>query len=148
MNKQDLNQGATCAGGCGMDRRAFIAQGVLAVAAVALAGCVPIDGPTSINGSIKVSDYPTLAATGGIALVSVSGTPLAIVRTGTATFVALSRSCPHQGTTVNTSGSGFQCPRHGAQFSATGAWVGGQPTTNLRSYTTSFDATTGTLTIA
>ena len=80
-------------------------------------------------------------------MVTIQGSPLAIVRTGTSTYVALSRICPHAGSTVNQSGSGFLCPNHGAQFSATGTWVGGQRTSNLRSYTTSYDAASGTLTI-
>lgn len=66
---------------------------------------------------------------------------------GEATFAALSRICPHQGATVNLAGSGFQCPRHGAQFTLAGTWTGGQHTSNLRSYATSYDATTGVLTV-
>ena len=62
-------------------------------------------------------------------------------------YVALSRVCPHQGGIVNRSGSGFLCPNHGAQFALSGQWVGGQRTNSLHSYTTSFDAATGTLTI-
>ena len=58
-----------------------------------------VTSPTSITSTtIKVSDYPALASVGGIALVTISGAPLAVVRTGTSTFVALSRICPHQGT--------------------------------------------------
>jgi Rieske Fe-S protein len=84
---------------------------------------------------------------GGIALATVSGTPLAIVRTGSTTFLALSRICPHQGATVNLSGNGFLCPRHGAEFDASGTWIGGQRTSSMRSYATTYNAATGTLTI-
>ncbi len=80
-------------------------------------------------------------------MVSVGGVALAIVRTGTSSFVALSRICPHQGGIVQQSGSGFQCPVHGATFSQTGQWIGGQRTSSLHAYTTAYDATAGTLTI-
>jgi cytochrome b6-f complex iron-sulfur subunit len=137
----------------GIGRRTFLAQSAMLAAAAMLAACGgsgssdPTAPSLSGSASIKVSDYPALASVGGIALVTVQSYPLAIVRTGTSSYVALSRVCPHQGSIVNTSGSGFLCPNHGAQFSATGAWVGGQPTSSLRSYVTTYDAATGTLTV-
>ena len=137
----------------GVDRRTFISRAVLATAAAALAACAGgadagITGPTTVSTStLRVSDYPSLASVNGVALVTLSGVPLAIVRTGDASFVALSRVCPHEGAMVNSSGSGFICPRHGARFSVTGTWLGGQRTSSLRSYATSYDAAAGTLTV-
>src|SRR5205085_7679327 len=96
---------------------------------------------------IKVSEFPALASVGGVALVTFNGNPLAIVRTGTTSFVTLSRVCPHQGNIINPSGDGFLCPGHGARFSATGQWLGGERTSSMRSYTTSYDAAAGTITI-
>ena len=136
--------------GSEIGRRTFLAQSALLAAAAALAACGVSDATApELTGqaSIKVTDYPALSSVGGIAMVTIQGSPLAIVRTGTSTYVALSRICPHAGSTVNQSGSGFLCPNHGAQFSANGTWVGGQRTSNLRSYPTSYDATSGTLTI-
>ena len=75
------------------------------------------------------------------------GIPLAIVRTGESTFAAFSRICPHQGSTINVTATGFQCPRHGATFNKEGQWIGGQPTSNMRSYPTTYDQATGTITI-
>ena len=72
---------------------------------------------------------------------------MAIVRTGDTTFAAFSRICPHQGGTIQVTSSGFQCPVHGATFNRSGTWVGGQRTTNMRQYPTTYDAATGTLTI-
>lgn len=156
---QDACSDATCGGcgasepivGTGIDRRAFLVRSAFAAAAVALVACGAAAGdataPASVSASVKVSDYPALSSVGGVALTTASGAPLAIVRTGTSTFVALSRICPHQGATVNSSSSGFTCPRHGAQFSLTGTWLGGQRTSNLRSYPTSYDDSTATLTI-
>ena len=137
----------------GIGRRTFLAQSALLAAGALLAACAAggdttAPGTTITSGTdIKVSDFPALASVGGIALVNISGNPLAIVRTGDASFVALSRVCPHQGSTINPSGSGFLCPGHGARFSATGQWQGGQPTSNMRSYSTSYDAAAGTITI-
>lgn len=135
----------------GVDRRTFVKRSVLAAAAFALAACAGGNGgptaPKSVHLTINVADYPALANVDGVALVSGNGTPLAVVRTGDATFVALSRICPHQGGTVQPVGNGFQCPVHGATFNLTGKWVGGQPTYNLTSYKTTYDATAGTLTI-
>jgi len=48
---------------------------------------------------------------------------------------------------VNIQGSGFRCPNHGATFAATGAWTGGQKTTNLSELTVVYDAGAGTLQI-
>jgi len=136
----------------GIGRRTFLAQSAILAAAAALAACGASGGgvtaPT-LSGSttIKVSDYPALANVGGVALVNISGNPFAIVRTDTSTFVALSRVCPHQGSIVNATASGFLCPNHGAQFSKTGAWVGGQRTSSLHSYPATYDATAGTVTV-
>lgn len=135
----------------GIGRRTFLVQSALMAAAAALAACAVADttAPTLNAGtSINVNGYPALANVGGIAMVTVGGAQLAIVRTGTTTFAALSRVCPHQGGIVNQSGSGFLCPNHGAQFNSTGQWVGGQSTSSLHSYITSYDASTGTLSLS
>jgi Rieske Fe-S protein len=70
------------------------------------------------------------------------------VRTGTSSFAAFSLVCPHQGTTVSITNGSFTCPNHGARFNAAGTWIGGQSTGNLRSYSATFDATAGTITVA
>ncbi|MFN8581090.1 MAG: Rieske (2Fe-2S) protein [Gemmatimonadaceae bacterium] len=138
----------------GMGRRAFLSRSMLAAAAVALAACGTGDlgtgpGTGSVGGlTIKVSDYAALANVGGIALVNASGAAIAVVRTGASSFVALSRTCPHEGATVAADGTGgFTCPQHGARFNASGTWIGGQRTSNMRAYSTTYDAATGTLTI-
>lgn len=135
-----------------IDRRSFLTRGALAAAALALAACgggagSDVMAPSSVSLALTVANYPALASIGGVALVSASSSPIAVVRTGTSSFVALSRICPHQGATVNISASGFTCPRHGATFNTTGAWVGGQGASSLHSYPTSYDASTGVLTV-
>ncbi len=168
MSKASQDPGV-CAGVCQLDglagaaansqqsalgRRTFIVQSALLAAAAALAACsgggeatAPVFTSSTPN-TVDVNGYPALANVGGIAMVTVSGAQLAIVRTSATSFVALSRVCPHQGGTVQQSGSGFQCPVHGAQFSLTGQWTGGQRTSSLHSYTTSFDAASGMLSIS
>jgi Rieske Fe-S protein len=123
----------------------------MAAAAAALAACggsTSVTAPSSVGLSVKVSDYATLATIGGVALVNANGSPIAVVRTGATTFVALSRVCPHKGTTVNVTANGFLCPNHGAAFNSTGTWTGGERTSNMRSYTTTYDSVTGTISIA
>lgn len=138
----------------GIARRTFLVQSALMVAATALAACggsldtAPSIPTTGSSNTISIASYPSLSAVGGIAVLSIGNVPLAIVRTGDASFIALSRICPHQGGTIQQSGTGFQCPIHGARFSDTGQWVGGQSTSNMHAYTTSYDATAGTLTIS
>src|SRR4051812_25810192 len=91
----------------GIGRRTFLVQSALLAAAAALAACGGMDAtaPNLAAGTqIRVGDYPTLATTGGIALVDVSNALLAVVRTGSSTFVVLSRVCPHQGSIVGQNG--------------------------------------------
>ncbi|HWJ22176.1 MAG TPA: Rieske (2Fe-2S) protein [Gemmatimonadaceae bacterium] len=140
-------------GATGVGRRTFLTRSMLAAAAVALAACgMGGDSPTApsnVSGSVRVSDYSALANVGGVAVVSMSGSPVAIVRTGASTFEALSLVCPHQGATivVNSGGGGFTCPGHGARFDANGTWIGGQRTSSMHAYATSYDAGTGVVTV-
>ena len=135
----------------GIGRRTFLAQSALLAASALLASCMGGDiatAPTTISPTtLKASDYPSLATVGGIALVSISGAPMAVVRTSATTFVTLSRVCPHQGNIVNQNGNGFLCPGHGARFAADGTWIGGERTGSLRSYTTAYDSAAGTITV-
>jgi len=104
-----------------------------------------LTGPVSF--SVQVSSYPGLANVGGIARVDNGGTPIAAVRTGADTFAAFSLICPHRGCTVGINGSSFRCPCHGATFASSGVWTGGQQTSGLAAFSTSYDSTTDTLTI-
>jgi Rieske Fe-S protein len=162
---ESSNRGATPCAACtscghcdgtgntpGLDRRDFLLAGARAAALLALSACGALGSafptsPGSVSATLALANYPTLGNTNGVALVSSNGVPLAIVRTGASSFEALSRICPHQGSVVNLSGSGFLCPNHGARFSLSGQWTGGQPTSGLYSYPTSYDATAGTLTV-
>jgi Rieske Fe-S protein len=120
--------------------------------AAALAACGLSNTPTAPGSlsqpvTVTLSEHPTLANVDGVAFVDAGGNPIAIVRTGTSTFVALSRICPHAGSTVNTASFGFLCPGHGAEFDFSGHWMGGQRTNSLTSYPTQYDAAAGTVTV-
>lgn len=155
---------ATCSCGAGCDdgitRRDFVAKSTLATVAAFLAACgngqigMTSPGapqlPGGANGGLTVvlAQYPALATVGGIARVDGgAGSPVALVRTGASTFAAFSMVCPHQGSTINITSTGFKCPNHGATFDRNGAWVGGQSAGPLTSYPTTYDATAGTVAI-
>ncbi|MDO8307810.1 MAG: Rieske 2Fe-2S domain-containing protein [Actinomycetota bacterium] len=75
---------------------------------------------------VTVNKVPGLAKVGGsVNLGTVKGKPVAVVRTGTSTYRALSLACPHQGVTVARSGSNWRCPAHGSTFTADGTFVAG-----------------------
>ena len=137
-----------------LGRREFL--GAAAVTALALleAACAPGGdlgfGPALSGGPfvVTLSQYTALAAVGGVARVDGgNGSPVALVRTGTSTFTALSLICTHQGSTVGLVSNGFLCPNHGARYSTTGQWQGGQPTTNLHTIPVTYDAAAGKVTI-
>jgi Rieske Fe-S protein len=134
-----------------MGRRAFLERTLMAMGAAGLAACAASlpTTPSITRFTIRVSDYPALATVGGIALISGGNrnAPIAVTRTGDASYVALSLVCPHRGVTVSLSGSGFYCSGHGATFAGSGSWTGGQPTSGLSRYALSYDPGTGTIDI-
>ena len=136
----------------GMDRRKFLAQSGILAAMAALAACGSSSDATAptvaANSQINISSYPALANVGGVAMVNVGNAPIAIVRTSSTAFIALSRVCPHQGGIVNESGTRFVCPVHGATFDLNGKWTGGERTSSLHQYATTYAATANTLTIS
>lgn len=138
--------------GCaGCDRRTFLLNSAILTAAAALAACGGSSStePSIASGTtIRVADFATLSSVGGVAITSLGNAPVAIVRTGASAFVVLSRVCPHQGGIVNQNGSaGFTCPVHGARFDQSGSWIGGQPTSSLHMYASTYDASTNVITV-
>jgi hypothetical protein len=97
-----------------------------AVLALAACGAGVSDGttaPFSGSASVNISDYPALANVGGVALATINGSPLALVRNSTTSVLALSRVCPHQGGAINTAAADYlHAPRR--LFNLTGQWVG------------------------
>lgn len=142
----------SAAGAEGIGRRTFLVQSGILAAIAALSACGSLGSDATspsvpTNSSINVNNYPALANVGGVAMVTLGSAPVAIVRSSTSSFLALSRVCPHQGGIVQLSGNDFVCPIHGATYNLSGQWIGGQRASSLHQYATSYDPTTGTLTI-
>jgi cytochrome b6-f complex iron-sulfur subunit len=135
----------------GIGRRTFLVQSGILAAIAALSACSTPDATAPdvpANSQVNVANYPSLASVGGVAMVSLGNAPVAIVRTSQTTFLAMSRVCPHQGGIVEQFGANFLCPVHGATFDKTGTWIGGQRTSSLHQYATSYDASTNTLMVS
>jgi cytochrome b6-f complex iron-sulfur subunit len=145
----------SCDPHCALRRRDFLGAAALTALALLETACgdgqigsAPPTGPTGGALVVTLSQYAALASPGGVARVDDgSGLPVALVRTGTASFTALSLVCTHEGTTVNITGNGLLCPNHGARFSNAGVWQGGQPTSSLKTLPVSYNAVAGTVTI-
>ena len=119
----------------GLTRR----QALAAAAALCGFGAVAVTstGAAQASGTLRVrlAQYPELKKVGGIARIddTLGGTPVAVVRTGTKSYIALSLRCPHRGVEVTPRARGFVClpPGHGSVFSDTGARVSGPTPTGL-----------------
>jgi Rieske Fe-S protein len=139
------------------DRRTFISETArLAALAVLVSACSaqlgsltgPQSGSLSKAVTVKLSDYPGLASAGSAVRVNGVNIPMALVNEGGGSYTALSLICTHQGGTVQWNGQIFICPVHGAEFAADGHWIGGQPTSHLVTFPTSYDASADTVTIS
>jgi Rieske Fe-S protein len=144
-----------------LSRREFLTKGTLAVAGAAalVAGCgdgqfgvEAVSGVIPTGGiALKVSTLPALATVGQLVKIEPASAYVAVKRTGTNTFAAISTVCTHQGCEVNITGSAFECPCHASRYDNDGRVtrqpVGGGSATNLPTYTTKYDAATDTLTI-
>jgi nitrite reductase/ring-hydroxylating ferredoxin subunit len=138
-----------------LNRRDFLAKSALAAAAlVAIEGCGDGQiGPTAATLgqglTIKLSDFPELATEGTVVDV---GHVRAVVRTGDATFLGLSRVCTHEGCEADVEDNEIRCPCHHSVFSATGSVIrgpdGGASIGPLNTVAVVYDAVAGTLTIS
>ncbi len=128
-----------------MTRKDFFARVGFGAAVVLLPSCIgglatscdkdssPTAAPTNVDFTLDVSTGQ-LAANGGF--VQING--LVVARTTAGTFLAVSSSCPHQGTDVNYNSSlnNFVCPNHGAKFNSVGTVIQGPATSSLKKYNT------------
>ncbi|MEO7454970.1 MAG: Rieske 2Fe-2S domain-containing protein [Gemmatimonadaceae bacterium] len=143
-----------------VSRREFLTKSTLVVAGAAAlaAGCGDGQfGPEAVTATspgglaLKVSTIPALATVGQLVKIQPSSAFIAVKRTGTNTFAAISTVCTHQGCEVNVVNSAFDCPCHGSRYDNDGHVTrqpdGGGSATNLPTYTTKYDAATDTLTI-
>ncbi len=132
-------------------RREFLSATTVAAVSTFLAACSSgsdsATGPSNVNLTVTLANFAALNVVGGIAQVSSSGSPVAVVRSGASSYRAFSMVCPHQGTTIGITTTGFRCPNHGATFNANGAWTGGERTSGLFEFTVTSNTTAGTITI-
>jgi cytochrome b6-f complex iron-sulfur subunit len=94
--------------------------------------------PSGNQLTLAYAQFPALAMAGGGVVVDVQGSfPLAVVRTGDATAVALSATCTHAGCTLQyqANRSGLHCDCHNADFDLGGAVLRGPTTIALPVYT-------------
>ena len=154
MNDTSWNSCADC-----VSRRDFLGQVAIVAGALIATGCGAAADLTGVGSgalpggtfAIKVADYPGLSTVGQpVEVKNASGASsgIAVVRTGTASFVALGMACTHEGTKVNIVNKIFDCPNHGARFSSTGAVTLGPATRALASRGAVYDASADTLTIS
>ncbi|MDP1889909.1 MAG: Rieske 2Fe-2S domain-containing protein, partial [Gemmatimonadaceae bacterium] len=121
-----MHDAQTCSHSCAVGRREFLGAAALTALTLLQSACgdgqIGGTGPDGTSGGtlvVTLSQFAALASVGGVARVDGgSGTPVALVRTGAASFTALSLVCTHEGSTVNITGAGFLCPNHGARFSS------------------------------
>ncbi len=140
-----------------MDRKEFFSKaliggGLLFLAPALLNSCskssdqLPTDttGGTNSGGTTTIdltsNDFSALKNVGGFAY---SGDIL-IIRTGTSTYVALTKVCTHQSCTVayNSSSSKIECPCHGSMFSTSGSVLQGPATNSLKTYNVTLSGAT------
>ncbi|MFZ9503137.1 MAG: ubiquinol-cytochrome c reductase iron-sulfur subunit [Cyclobacteriaceae bacterium] len=131
-----------------MDRSEFLktlGTGTMAVCAVCgMISCseeedpVPPPSGFDITLNIEESANAALKTVGG----SIIKDNLIIARTGTNTFVALSKSCTHAGVTVNYDhpNTRFVCNAHGSVFSTTGSVLEGPANRALTKFKTEFNS--------
>lgn len=134
-----------------MTRKDFFARVGFGAAAVLVPACIgglvsscskdesaPV-APTNVDFTLDVSSG-TLTENGGY-LIHLG---VLVARTLSGTFLAVSASCTHDGTSVNynATGNNFICPNHNAKFNSVGAVTQGPASTNLTQYNTTLNGNT------
>ena len=93
----------------------------------------PLGAPVTI----RLADYPALTTDGGEVVLSIQTTGFSFpifVRNRGGVLIALSGECSHQGCAVSSSGTGYRCPCHGAQFDADGRVTAGPASDDMLSF--------------
>ncbi len=131
---------SSCAGCARLDRRAFLnTASVLSLGAfLAACGDGVISAPEAVLNVLREPMridprlYPELQQVGGRVVITPDGlAPLVLENAGAGQYRAFSLVCPHRGTVVQLDPNGFRCPNHGARFTRSGVWQGGQETVDL-----------------
>lgn len=104
-----------------------------------ISGNSVVTPPTSVDFSLDVSTG-SLATNGGYLVTN----GIVVARTLAGSFLAVSASCPHEGTNVkyNSPGNDFYCPNHNAHFTDKGVVTQGPAKSNLKEYKTTLTDST------
>lgn len=98
---------------------------------------------------LTLADYPDLADVGGMVELASDVTgydyPMFVRNEGNDEFTVLGAFCNHEGCSVQSSSSGFQCPCHGATFAPDGVLRNGPATADLARFDAMSDGTTLTI---
>ncbi len=102
-------------------------------------------GSINFNVDLTSTDYKKLKTTGGFAIIG----DTIVIATGSDKFVALSKACTHQGTTVNyrSASSDILCPNHGSQFKLDGSVQKGPAASPLTVFKTTLSANSNSLNV-
>jgi cytochrome b6-f complex iron-sulfur subunit len=117
-------------------------------------GGAAVDGSimsTGSNAVLPFAQFPALQSTGGGAVVDVNGgSPIAVIRTGATSAVALSAVCTHAGCTIayQESSMDLACPCHGSVFNLSGQVTGGPAPSALRMYVATVNSSDITVALA
>lgn len=147
----------TCSPGS-PDRRSFLKTVPAAIGAGLLlshcGGSATVDGSVMSTGSSAVlsfSQFPALQSTGGGVVVDVNGrNPIAVVRTGATSAIALSAVCTHAGCTIayQESSMDLACPCHGSVFSLSGQVSAGPARSALKTHVATVNSSDITVSLA
>ena len=143
-----------------MERKEFLSLiglgSASALAAVCMGGCAKSTESTTTPGqpttptNVNITLDLTLPANASLAnsggYIYTGG--IIVAKTISGSFIAVSQSCTHQGTSIQYEGANqrFYCPNHGATFSDTGAVTNGPATTALKQYKTTLSGNILTIT--
>ena len=130
-----------------MDRKEFIYKFGVGTAALTVCNCMigcsgeddvtgPEPPPANVDFTLDLNDpaNSVLNNNGG----SVYRDRIIVGRVNATTFIALSQTCTHQGTTVlfELSNNRIHCPNHGSNYNLEGNVINGPATQALRKYNT------------
>lgn len=136
-----------------MDRKEFFSKvlaggGLLFLAPIILNSCNKASDQLLPSGGLPSGRLTLdLSTSANTALNTVGGFVysgnIVIIHTSQTIYVALSRTCTHQGCTVsyNSSAKKLICPCHGAQFSTSGSVLQGPATRALTTYPVTINGT-------
>ncbi|MFT7250111.1 MAG: cytochrome b6-f complex iron-sulfur subunit [Arcticibacterium sp.] len=119
-------------------------------------GVDPVD-TTGITGSTSGTDikFTVDLTNGDFSKLKTDGEfayagDIIIANIGNGAFLALAKSCTHQGTTVifRKESNDFMCPNHGSEFASDGSVTQAPASSGLKSYTVTLSADKNTLDVS